>query len=101
MKHDVDVLERLRKRALVANIGVQELRTFGYPLRLAVWVRLPFERIEDAHAPTFSQQQVGEVGTNEPRATGYECAFHCKAANDSTAGAVPSRAIAARVYGAK
>src|SRR5438105_3716377 len=98
MKNDVDVRERVLNRGPIPQIAVHKLGVVVYPGRLAAFVGVRFEVIENPHVPALAHEQIGDVRTDEPGAASNESAFHSvvealAAASAAQIRSRPSRAI--------
>src|SRR6185437_1648652 len=75
VEDDVDVLQRGQHRCGILHVAVHELGGGVDPRRLAKFVRVGLEVVEDANAPSFANQQVDNVRADKARASGDESAL--------------------------
>ena len=67
MENDIDISQSLSDRLAIAQIPLLEVGLFIDPRRFAAFMRVRLDVIENAHAPSFFDEQVCQVGSDQSR----------------------------------
>ena len=63
MENDIDIRQGLSHRLAIAQVPVHEVGAAVDPRRRAALVRVGLDVIQDPHAPSFFDEQVGHMGS--------------------------------------
>ena len=75
MKNDINVLQRSKNGSVVLNVALDKFSGSIHPFRLSKLVCLRLQVVEDTNTPTFADEQVNDMGTDETCATGNQRTF--------------------------
>ena len=75
VEDDVDAIERGGDVGAFAHVALHELRVLIHPGGFAELVRVRLEVIENADAPAFAHEQIGQMRSDQARAAGDQRAF--------------------------